>query len=136
MNHNDNLEHTDGDLVNLARQGDQQAFGELVRRHHHWCVSLASGILKDRGEAEDQAQNAYWNAFQHLNQFNGESEFSTWLTRIVVNQCLMFMRTSRRMPFLHLDAGIPGSPGASIDLPSCRLDQEGEAQASGTPIAH
>jgi RNA polymerase sigma-70 factor (ECF subfamily) len=121
-----NHEHTDADLVESAKQGDKQAFGELVKRHHHWCVGLASGILRDRGDAEDEAQNAYWNAFQHLDQYQGDAEFSTWLARIVVNQCLMFIRTRRRARFLHLDAGIPGYPSGSIDLPSWRPDPEGE----------
>ena len=122
----ENFECTDGDLVGLARQGDKHAFGELIKRHHHWCVGIAAGVLRDRGEAEDQAQNAYWNAFQHLEQFQGESEFSTWLARIVVNQCLMFIRSARRMRYLHLDAGIPGSSLGSIDLPCWRPDPEGE----------
>lgn len=126
MNSIENGGYTDTDLVGLARKGDSQAFGELVRRHHQWCVGLASGILRNRGEAEDQAQNAYWNAFQHLEQFHGESEFSTWLARIVVNQCLMFIRAARRVRYLHLDAGIPGSTGGSIDLPSSTPDPEGE----------
>ena len=121
-----NNEHTDADLVESAKQGDKQAFGELVKRHHHWCVGLASGILRDRGDAEDEAQNAYWNAFQHLDQYQGDAEFSTWLARIVVNQCLMCIRTRRRARFLHLDAGIPGYPSGSIDLPSWRPDPEGE----------
>jgi len=121
-----NNENNDADLVESARQGDKQAFGELVQRHHHWCVGLASGILRGRGDAEDEAQNAYWNAFQHLDQFQGDAEFSTWLARIVVNQCLMFIRATKRARFLHLDAGIPGYPSGSIDLPSWRLDPEGE----------
>jgi len=121
-----NSECSDADLVESARQGDKQAFGELVKRHHHLCVGLASGILRDRGDAEDEAQNAYWNAFQHLHQFQGEAEFSTWLARIVVNQCLMFIRAKRRARFLHLDAGVPGQSSGTIDLPSWRLDPEGE----------
>ena len=124
--HTENDEYSDVDLVELTRQGDTQAFNELFTRHHHWCVGLASGILRDRGDAEDEAQNALWNAFLHLDQFHGEAEFSTWLARIVVNQCLMFIRTRRRARFLHLDAGIPGHPSGSIDLPSLRLDPEGE----------
>jgi RNA polymerase sigma-70 factor (ECF subfamily) len=120
------IENNDADLVESAKRGDQQAFGELVKRHHHWCVGLASGILRDRGDAEDEAQNAYWNAFQHLDQFQGDAEFSTWLARIVVNQCLMFVRARRRARFLRLDAGIAGHASASIDLPSWRPDPEGE----------
>jgi len=121
-----NNEYSDIDLVGLARDGDKEAFGELVRRHHHRCVNLASCILQDRGDAEDEAQNAYWKAFEHLDQFQGDADFSIWLSRIVVNQCLMFMRARRRARFLYLDAGIPGYPGGSIELPSWRLDPEGE----------
>lgn len=47
-------------------------------------VGLALAILKDRGEAEDEAQNAYWSAYQHLDQFHGQAEFSAWLSHIVV----------------------------------------------------
>jgi RNA polymerase sigma-70 factor, ECF subfamily len=126
MSYGQNIELADTDLVELARRGDKHAFGELVKRHHNWCVGLASFILRDKGDAEDEAQNAYWKAFQHLDQFQGEAEFSTWLSRIVVNQCRMFMRGRRRMRLLHLDAGIPEYGGGSIDLPSKRLDPEGE----------
>jgi RNA polymerase sigma-70 factor (ECF subfamily) len=116
----------DSRLVELARGGNKHAFGELVKRHHHLCVGLAKGILRDRGDAEDEAQNAYWNAFQHLDQFQGDAEFSTWLARIVVNQCLMFIRNRRRARFLHIDAGIPGYSTGTIDLPSFEFDPEGE----------
>jgi len=118
-------ELADSDLIDCARRGDEWAFSELMKRHRNWCVGLASFILRDNGDAEDQAQNAIWKAFQHLDQFQGEAEFSNWLSRIVVNQCLMFLRGKRRVRFLHLDAGIPGY-GGIIDLPSWRPDPEGE----------
>ncbi|HEY7337471.1 MAG TPA: sigma-70 family RNA polymerase sigma factor [Bryobacteraceae bacterium] len=118
--------YTDRDLVFFAKEGDGHAFGELVKRHHRFCVGLASRILRDRGDAEDETQNAYWSAFQHLNQFQGEAEFSAWLARIVVNHCLMLLRAKRRARFLHLDAGVPGSTRGRIDLPSWRPDPEGE----------
>jgi RNA polymerase sigma-70 factor, ECF subfamily len=114
------------ELVSMARLGDKQAFGELIKRYHHRCVSLAGYMLRDRGDAEDEAQNAYWKAFQRLDQYQGDAEFSIWLSRIVVNQCLMFLRANRRARFLRIDAGIPGFPGGTIDLPSWRLDPEGE----------
>jgi RNA polymerase sigma-70 factor, ECF subfamily len=119
-------EYDDTELVNMAKKGSKQAFGELIRRHHQKCVSLAACILRDREEAEDEVQNACWKAFEHLDQFQGEADFSIWLSRIVVNQCLMFMRARRRIRFLHIDAGIPGYQTGSIDLPSRKLDPEGE----------
>jgi RNA polymerase sigma-70 factor (ECF subfamily) len=117
--------NSDADLVRMAGEGNREAFGELVKRHHRFCVALASAILRDRGDAEDEAQNAYWSAYQHLDQFHGEAEFSAWLGQIVVNRCLMLIRARKRTRFLHLDAGIPGSSGISIDLPCRRPDPEG-----------
>ena len=119
--------YTDQDLVYFAKEGNGQAFDELVRRHHPFCVGLASRILRDRADAEDEAQNAYWDAFQHLHQFRGEAKFAAWLARIVVNHCLMLLRARRRARFLHLDAPALGSSGYRLDLPSWRLDPEGEA---------
>jgi RNA polymerase sigma-70 factor, ECF subfamily len=115
---------TDLHLVQLARNGDETAFGELVKRHHGRCIGLAYFMLRDRQDAEDEAQNAYWKAFRHLNQFQGEVEFSAWLSRILVNQCLMLIRDRRRARFLHLDSEVPG--GGSADLPSRRPGPEGE----------
>lgn len=120
-----NGETSDRDLIDLAKQGDEEAFSQLVKRHHNWCVGLASLILRDNGDAEDETQNAFWKAFQHLDQFQAEVPFSNWLSRIVVNQCLMCLRVKRNVRFLHLDAGIPGFSSV-IDLPSSRPDPEGE----------
>ena len=113
-------EQTDDYLVELARKGDDQAFGELITRHHLRCVNLAASILKDRSEAEDEAQNAYLNAFRHLDQLRGGTEFKTWLSRIVIRQCLMLIRDRRGVRFLRLDAGV-------LDLQCARLDPEREA---------
>ena len=119
--------YTDKDLVYFAKGGDAQAFGELVRRHHRFCLGLATRILRDRADAEDEAQNAYWDAFQNLHQFRGEGEFAAWLGRIVANRCLVLLRARRGARFLHLDAAAPGSSRRRLDLPSWRLDPEGEA---------
>jgi RNA polymerase sigma-70 factor (ECF subfamily) len=90
-------------LVQSAMTGDCAAFGELIRRHWDRCVDVGCYYLRNRGDAEDQAQNAILKAFQHLDQYHGEAEFATWLTRIVVNQCLMLFRSRRRTRFLYLD---------------------------------
>jgi len=119
--------YTDQDLVYFAKSGQQQAFGELVRRHHRFCVGVATRILRDHGDAEDEAQNAYWSAFQSLHQFQGKAEFLAWLARIVVNHCRMRLRARHRTRFLHLDAAAPGSSQRRLDLPCWRLDPESEA---------
>ena len=93
-------------LVRLARQGSEEAFAELMRRHGAAVRKTALGILRNEGDAEDELQNAWWKAWKHLGEFEGDSRFSTWLTRIVMNQCLMRLRQVRRAAFVYLDAEI------------------------------
>lgn len=97
----------DAELVPLAKAGDQAAFTELVNRHYQSCLKLARSILRDHEDAEDEVQNAFVKAFLHVAGFEGNSRFSTWLSRIVVNQCLMRLRQLRRAQFTYLD-----DPGA------------------------
>jgi RNA polymerase sigma-70 factor (ECF subfamily) len=116
----------DFQLVELARSGDQRAFGELAQRHWRKCVELGCFFLRNRGDAEDQAQNAILKAYEHLDQYQGEAEFSTWLARIVANQCLMLMRVRRRARFIYLD-GPPAEPrGLPVQIAAPQPDPEGE----------
>lgn len=107
---------TDDILVQLAQSGREDAFAELLRRNYSSSFKLALSILRDRQEAEDEVQNAYWKAFQHINQFQQDSKFSTWMTRIVVNQCLMRLRQTRRARFLFLDDTLIGEDRATLEL--------------------
>jgi RNA polymerase sigma-70 factor (ECF subfamily) len=116
-NHTEFDSRTDDQLVQLARLGDDTAFTELMNRHRSICFALASSILRDRSDAEDEVQNAIWKAYSHLDQFNHEAKFSTWLTRIVVNQCLMRLRKDRRAKFLYLDDAQIGEEVGRLDLP-------------------
>src|SRR6478672_1459588 len=90
-------------LVRSAQAGDEAAFAELTRRHYSSSLKLAVSILRDRQEAEDEVQNAYWKAYHHIGQFHLDAKFSTWMTRIVVNQCFMRLRQLRRARFLFID---------------------------------
>jgi RNA polymerase sigma-70 factor (ECF subfamily) len=116
----------DAQLVGLAKQGDRDAFGELIERHRRRCANLATAILRHRGEAEEETQNACWKAFKHIDQFHGEAEFSTWLLRIVENQCLMLIRQRRLAQFVHLDDVEPERGNAPVQLPAPDADPEGE----------
>jgi RNA polymerase sigma-70 factor (ECF subfamily) len=116
---------TDTELVDLARQGDDEAFGELVRRHWRKCVDLGCFFLRNRGDAEDQVQNAVLKAYQHLDQYQGEAEFATWLARIVANQCLMLIRERRRARFVYLDEPSSEPKALPIQLASSGPDPEG-----------
>lgn len=106
----------DDELVVLAQAGDNSAFAELIERHTSTCKRLALSILRDVSDAEDEVQNACWKAFEHLGQFQKDAKFSTWLSRIVVNQCLMRLRKERRARFLYLDEGVQGEEVSFIDL--------------------
>jgi RNA polymerase sigma-70 factor (ECF subfamily) len=116
----------DQQLVNLAKQGDREAFDELIRRHRSRCVNLAASILRNHGEGEEEAQNACWKAFEHIDQFHGEAEFSTWLLRIVENQCLMLIRQRRRVRVVQLDNANPEGGNGPIQVPTSDADPEGE----------
>ncbi len=120
----------DRDLVHFARHGDTEAFGELIRRHREKCISLATFFLRNHGDAEDEAQNAFSQACKHLDQYEGDAEFSTWLSRIVTNQCLMLMRGRRRAQFVYLDEPTRGQEAMPVEVPAAGPDPEGETAHS------
>jgi len=74
-------------VVQRARAGDTQAFGELVLAHQTFVYNLALRALGDSNEAQDLAQEAFLRAWQGLPAFRGASSFRTWLYRIVMNLC-------------------------------------------------
>ena len=77
---------TDAQIVERVRGGDRALFEILMRRHNQRVYRTARAVLKDEREVEDVMQQAYINAFTHLHQFAERSLFSTWLTRIVLNE--------------------------------------------------
>ncbi len=85
----------DGALVDAAKHGDTQAFEELVLRHKQRVLAVAQRITNNREDAEDVAQESFHKAFLHLGTFQEKSRFSTWLTRIVMNQAFMLLRGRR-----------------------------------------
>jgi RNA polymerase sigma-70 factor (ECF subfamily) len=87
---------TDQMLVNRAARGDEIAFSELVTRHYRRAVRVAFGLLKDRHDAEDVAQDAFARVHQRLKDFEGSSAFYTWLYRIVVNLSIDAIRKRKR----------------------------------------
>lgn len=125
---------SDRDLVRMAREQNRDAFGELVSRHHSTCLRFAISLLRDRGEAEEEVQNALWKAFEHLDQFKGTAEFSSWLLRIVANHCLMRLRFRARARMLYLDGDTGREGEGSLEVPSMAPDPENgliQSQMSG-----
>jgi RNA polymerase sigma factor (sigma-70 family) len=76
--------------------GDEGALEALMRRHNGRLFRVARAILKDDAEAEDALQDAYIDAYRHIDGFRGDAKMSTWLTRIVVNQALGRLRKQKR----------------------------------------
>src|SRR5215475_11316433 len=93
-------------LVTLSREGDTQAFGELVRRHQGKIFRLAQHITGNREDAEDVFQETFLKAYEHLDQFKGDSKFYTWIVRIAVNQALMKLRRRKNDKSVSLDETI------------------------------
>ena len=91
-----NAQQSDDALVAAARCGEKDAFGKLVLRYEPRVFAVAKRITKNREDAEDVVQDAFHNAFRHLRNFRNESRFSTWLTRIAVNEALILLRKRRR----------------------------------------
>lgn len=86
---------SDKSLIASARAGDRSAFGELVRRHSQRVYGMSFKILKNREDAEDNLQNVFCKAYGKIRQFEGNSQFSTWLVRIAINEALMMLRKRR-----------------------------------------
>ncbi|MGH2516130.1 MAG: RNA polymerase sigma factor [Ktedonobacterales bacterium] len=83
-------------LVALARAGDQDAFGTLVRLHQRQVYNLALRMLHDPEEASEAAQEVFLAAWQGLRAFRGDARFATWLYRIAYNYCLKLVEHRRR----------------------------------------
>ena len=92
-------------LVCSAKQGDKAAFEELTKRHTAMIFRIAMYIAGSREDAEDIVQDAFLKAFQHLRDFEERARFSTWLTRIAVNEALTRLRQSRRSQTISIDDG-------------------------------
>jgi RNA polymerase sigma-70 factor (ECF subfamily) len=87
---------TDAELVALARQGDRQAFGELVTRHQAAVYRAALAAVGSPAEAEDAAQDAFVSAYRRLGSFRGDASFKTWLLTIAWNHAVNRRRGIRR----------------------------------------
>jgi RNA polymerase sigma-70 factor (ECF subfamily) len=93
------LEHktaTDVELVAASQAGDMIAFEELVARHRDKIYARAFSMMRNEEEAIDLSQEAWVKAWQRLKQFQGDSSFATWMTRIVINLCLDQLRRQKR----------------------------------------
>ena len=90
-------------LVFAAKGGDGQAFEILIKRYQRRILAIARRFTRIREDAEDIVQQSFQKAFVHLHKFEGKSFFSTWLTRIAINEALMLLRKGRGLREVSID---------------------------------
>jgi len=115
----------DATLVAAAKNGEATAFAMLVERHERRIFYVALRMTRNREDAEDVAQQSFQKAFVHLNSFVGKSSFSTWLTRIAINEALMVLRKIRGWREVLID-DVNGNAdtAASMEIPAATPDPE------------
>ena len=119
---------TDVDVVRRVRDGETALFEVLMRRHNQRVYRVARAVLKDEAEVEDVMQQAYINAFTHLHQFESRAEFSTWLTRIVLNEAFARRQKMRRVE--SVSTYVSEGDGAGVESMSApQPDPERQAYA-------
>jgi len=97
----------DAELLSRLQAGDESAFEQFVRAYSGRMLALARGMLRNEDDAADAVQDAFLSAFKALSRFEGNSSLGTWLHRIVVNACLMKIRSRSRRQACSIDELLP-----------------------------
>ena len=118
----------DSTLIENIKAGSHDAFAELVRRHHAKIYAVSLRMLKNREDAEDNVQNVLFKAYHNMNRFEGQSQFSTWLFRIAINEALMKLRRQKNeKQTSYFDSGKDGETGTGFpEIEDARQDHEGD----------
>jgi RNA polymerase sigma-70 factor, ECF subfamily len=111
-------------LVSRCKAGDHAAFMELIRRSSPIALRMIRAIARNPSDVEDVMQDTVVNAFKGLHFFNHESKFSTWLTRIAVNNALLLLRRRRNRIEVSLDTNYDDSDTSPLQLADRRVDPE------------
>jgi len=113
-------------LIRAAQEGDQDAFGQLVRAYDKSVLRLAMNLLRSPEDAQDVYQEAFFRVYRNLKSFRFDCSFHTWLYRIVTNLCLDHMR--KRKVRREESSQVEG-----LDGPVDRMDSFQESRADGDP---
>src|SRR5260370_32375520 len=116
----------EGALVVAAKSGDGQAFEILIERYQRRVLCVARRFTRVREDAEDIVQQSLQQAFVHLHKFEGKSSFSTWLTRIAINEALMMLRKDRRLREVSINdlSGNDEESPFELEMPDSRIGPE------------
>jgi RNA polymerase sigma-70 factor, ECF subfamily len=117
---------SDIEVVRRVREGETALFEILMRRYNQRLYRVARAILKDDAEAEDVMQQAYLNAYVHLDQFAERASFSTWLTKIAVYEALA--RSAHRGAAAH--TGFESADDSMVRVHDTKPDPEHQAFAT------
>jgi len=109
-------------LVKAAQRGDMRAFEELVARHRDKVYARAFSMMRNEEEATDVSQEAWVKGWQRLKQFQGESSFVTWMTRIVINLCLDQLRKHKRQRAESIELMEEESGGVERQMPTVTIN--------------
>ncbi|HUD49474.1 MAG TPA: sigma-70 family RNA polymerase sigma factor [Candidatus Baltobacteraceae bacterium] len=113
----DHAASAEADLVRLAQRGSMTAFEELVARHRDKIYARAYSMMRSEDEALDLSQDAWVKGWRRLAQFQGDSSFVTWMTRIVINLCLDQLRKQKRQRTESIEAFEEESGGVERQMP-------------------
>lgn len=116
-------------FVTQAREGDNRAFADLAKHYEAKIFRLAQHITQNREDAEDVLQETFLKAYEHLDQFQGNSKFYTWIVRIAVNQALMKLRRRKADKSVSLDEDIDTGEG-TVTREIAAWDEDPEQQFS------
>jgi len=108
---------TDIDIIKQVQSGDTNLYEVIVRRYNDRLYRIARSIVKDSDETEDVMQEAYIKAFENLWQFKGTARFSTWLTKILINEALARVRLMNKANEIHYENEIMIPVSNSIESP-------------------
>ena len=122
-------------LVAQARQGNEAAIRRLIKANNQRLFRVARGVLRNDAEAEDVVQATYVKAFAHLATFRGESQFSTWLTRIALNDAMGRVRKRRVTTDLTaLDTAVQADAGLAALFPISLVPLPADSEAERTEM--
>lgn len=112
-------------LVVAAKNGDEQAFETLFKRHRKKILRVVLRYAHVLEDAEDIVQQSFQKAFVYLHKFEGKSSFSTWLTRIAINESLMLLRHGRSLREIPVDDSYDqGGAASAMEIPDASPDPE------------
>lgn len=125
MKQTENAEFPEGEAIRRAQRGDGAAFEQLYRMHSRRVFALCLRMAANQAAAEDLAQDAFLQLFRKIHTFRGDSAFSTWMHRLVINVVLMRLR-KKSLPVTSLDEMTEpdeetGAAGKDVGAPDVRL---------------